>query len=116
MESIWEDMKESDIPVVFWGYCSKRLAGINNLTARNVFQLEEINAHFYITGEDGDISDLYQLNLYEWCYYLDHTVGFPIQREILGRVLDPAKGKGNEMAQWILTKMDVLSHVVMLYH
>ena len=27
---------------------------------------------------------------------------FPFNREVLGRVLGPAKGEGNEMAQWIL--------------
>ena len=34
--------------------------------------------------------------------YREHTAGFPLQRETLGRVLGPAKGEGNEVAQWIL--------------
>ena len=35
-------------------------------------------------------------------YYRDKGAGFPFLREVLGRVLGPAKGQGNEMAQWIL--------------
>ena len=40
--------------------------------------------------------------LYEWCYYHEQTAAFPHNREVLGRVLAPARGEGNEMAQWVL--------------
>ena len=97
-------MKDSDCPLVFWDYCAERRARINNLTARKMFQLDGRNAHFSITGEYGDISNHCQFSWYAWCYYREHNAGFPLQREILGRVLGPAKGKGkgNEMAQRIL--------------
>jgi hypothetical protein len=36
---------------------------------------------------------------YEWCYYREHTATFPNQQEVLGRVLGPARGEGNEMCQ-----------------
>ena len=39
---------------------------------------------------------------YDWCYFRDGAAKFPFNKEILGRVLGPAKGEGNEMAQWIL--------------
>eukprot|EP00957_Ditylum_brightwellii_P153292 11666384-Ditylum_brightwellii.AAC.1 len=29
-------------------------------------------------------------------------MSFPFNKEILGRILGPAKGEGNEMAQWVL--------------
>eukprot|EP00957_Ditylum_brightwellii_P164901 12554949-Ditylum_brightwellii.AAC.1 len=29
-------------------------------------------------------------------------MSFPFNKEILGRVLGPAKGAGNKMAQWVL--------------
>ena len=48
------------------------------------------------------MSNLCQFYWYEWCYYREHTAGFPLQREVLGRDLGPSKGEGNEMAQWIL--------------
>ena len=101
-EAVRKDIKESDCPLVFWDYCCERRARINNMTASKLFQLEGRNAHFSVTGEDGDISNLCRFAWYEWCYYRDHTAGFPLQREILGRVLGPANGEGNEMAQWIL--------------
>ena len=84
------------------GLLCRATSSINNLTAKNLFQLEGRNAHFSVTGEEGDISNLCQFEWYEWCYYRDHTGKFPFPREILGRVLGPAKGEGNEMAQWIL--------------
>ena len=54
------------------------------------------------TGDEGDISDLCQYAWYEWCYFRDQTAAFPNNKEVLGRVLGPARGAGNEMAQWIL--------------
>ena len=101
-EAVRKDMKFSDCPLAFWCYCFERRARINNLTARDLFQLEGRNAHFSVTGEEGDISNLCQFNWYEWCYYRENTAKFPFNREILGRVLGPAKGEGNEMAQWVL--------------
>jgi hypothetical protein len=39
---------------------------------------------------------------YDWCYFREQKQNFPFNREVLGQVLGPAKGEGNEMAQWIL--------------
>ena len=95
-------MKESDCPLAFWDYCVERRARINNLTPRNLFQLHGSNAHTALTGEEGDISSLCQYSFYEWVYYRANREKFPFNREVLGRVLGPARGEGNEMAQWIL--------------
>ena len=43
-----------------------------------------------------------QFAWYEWCYFWEHTARFPHNQEVLGRVLGPARGEGNEMAQWVL--------------
>ena len=43
-----------------------------------------------------------QYGWYEWCYFRDQTTAFPNNNKVLGRVLGPARGAGNEMAQWIL--------------
>ena len=101
-ESTRKDMKASDCPLVFWDYCMERRARVNNLTAKNLFQLEGQTPHFTVTGEEGDISNLCQYDWYQWCYYREQGAAFPMHREVLGRVLGPAKGEGNEMAQWIL--------------
>jgi hypothetical protein len=75
---------------------------INDLTTRNLFQLHGTNPYTVLTGSEGDISNLCQFGWYEWCYYRENTNKFPFNKEVLGRVLGPAKGEGNEMAQWIL--------------
>ena len=98
-EAVRKDLRDSNCPLLFWDYCCERRARINNLTSRDLFQLEGRNAHFSITGEEGDISNLCQFSWYEWCYYREHIAGFPLQREVLGRVLGPSKGEGNKMAQ-----------------
>ena len=92
----------SNSPLWFWDYCVEWRARINNLTAKNVFRLHGSTPHMLTTGDEGDISNLCQYEWYEWCYFRDQTAAFPNNKEVLGRVLRPASGPGNEMAQWIL--------------
>ena len=93
-----KDMKEAGCPLSFWIYCIERRARINNLTAKDLFQLEGRNPQYSITGEEGDNSNLCHFRFYEWCYFFDIGTTFPNSKEILGRVLSPATGEGNEMA------------------
>ena len=95
-------MKESNCPLVLWDYCVERRAWINNLTANNLFQLHGTNAYTDLTGEEGDISNLSQYKWYEKCYFREQKGKFPFNREVLGRVLGPVRGEGNEMALWII--------------
>ena len=55
-----------------------------------------------IFGEQGDISNLCQFRWYDWCYFRDLKALFPHNQEVLGRVLGPAQGEGNELSQWVL--------------
>jgi hypothetical protein len=80
----------------------ERRARINNVTAKSLFQLHGSNAHTATLHEEADISNIARYGWYEWCFYRDHTAPFPHSREVLGRVLGPARGAGNEMCQWIL--------------
>ena len=93
-EAVRKDMNKTDSPIVSWDHCVERRARINNLTARNLFSLQGQNAHFTVTGEEGDISNLCKFGWYDWCHFRDHN-SFPMNREILGRVLGPARGEGN---------------------
>ena len=95
-------MLESNSPMTLWDYCVEQWARINNLTAKDNFKLHGTTRHTATMAEEGDISSLCQFCWYEWCYYHEHTVAFPHNREVLGRVLGPAHGEGNEMAQWAL--------------
>ena len=101
-EAVRKDMKESNCPLPFWDYCVSRRVRINNLISKDRFNLHGTNAHTELTGETGDISNLCTFKWYDWCYFRENKALFPFNREILGRVLGPAKGEGNEMAQWVL--------------
>ena len=57
-EAVRKDMKESDSPIGLWDCCLESRARINNLTAQNLFSLHGHNAHFTVTGDEGDISSL----------------------------------------------------------
>ena len=95
-------MHETNSPLCLWDYCVERRARINNLTAKDAFKLHGSTPHTVATGDEGNISNLCQYGRYEWCYFRDQTAAFPNNKEVLGRVLGPARGAGNEMAQWIL--------------
>jgi hypothetical protein len=92
-------LKESDCPLAFWDYCVERRALINNLTTKSLFTLHGSTPHTALTGEDGDISNLCQYKWYDCCYFCEQKQHFPYNGEVLGRILGPAKGKGNKMAQ-----------------
>ena len=49
-EAIRKYMQESDSPLVIGDYCAKRRAIINNLTARNLFQLQGQNTTMETLG------------------------------------------------------------------
>ena len=70
-EAVRKDMKEAGSTLPLWDYCVERRARINNLVAKDIFQLHGQNAHFHTTGEEGDISNLCQFGWYEWCYFRD---------------------------------------------
>ena len=101
-ESVRKDMRESNCPLVLWDYCAERRARIHNLTSKSLFQLQGQNPHSATLGDEGDISNLCTYEWYEWCYYREGKSKFPYPKEMLGRVLGPAKNAGNEMAQWVL--------------
>ena len=62
-------------------------------------------------SEQGDISNLCQFRWYDWCYFRDHKAPFPHNQEVLGRVLGPARGEGNELSQWVLkSNRNVVPH------
>ena len=107
-EAVCKDMKYSDSLLKFWDYCAERRVLINNLTSKNLFQLNGANANLKIVGDPGDISNLCSLGWFEWCYYSDRNE-FPYQEEKLGRCLGLSANYLNEMAQWILKDTMVIT-------
>ena len=81
----------------------ERRARLHDLIASSLFQVHGSNPLIAELNETGDISNLCQFAFYEWIYYRDHNAVFPHDKERLGRCLGPARGEGNEMAQWVIT-------------
>ena len=75
--AVQKDMKESNCPLLFWDYCVERRVRINNLTAKDRFNLHGLNAYTTLTGEEADISNLCKYGWYEWCYYREKGNSFP---------------------------------------
>ena len=101
-EAVRKDMMSSNCPLAFWDYCVERRARINNMTPKRIFKLHGTNPHTALLGEEGDISNISEYGFYDWCVFREQGASFPFSKEVLGRVLGPANGEGNEMAQWIL--------------
>ena len=95
-------MTDSERPLAFWDYCVERRTQIKKLITNINFSLHGDNAYAPLTVKEGDISNLCQYKWYNWCYYREHKVRFPLNREVLEQVLGPTMGAGNYMAQWIL--------------
>ena len=102
MESVRKYMKKYDCPLPLWYYCLEIRVSIYNLTKKGQFNLHGRNAHTNMLGETGDISNLCTYKWYEWCYFGENKDSFPLNIEILGLIVRPAKEEGNEMAQWVL--------------
>eukprot|EP00957_Ditylum_brightwellii_P126095 9612311-Ditylum_brightwellii.AAC.1 len=58
--------------------------------------------HTALTGEEIYLSNLCTFEWYEWCYFREQKMSFPFNKEVLGCILGPTKGEGNEMAQWVM--------------
>ena len=103
-QAVRKDIRFYHSPLVIWDYAAERRADIMSLTARDMFQLQARNPHTATFGEEGDILHLCQFAWYEWFYLYDDSsyARFQFLKAMLGRVLGPAKNKGNEMTQWCL--------------
>ena len=100
--SVRSTMRKCFCPLVLWDYCLEWHARINNMTAKNLFQLKSQTPFFTVHGREGDISNLAMFSFYDWVYFKDNTEAFPMCDEILGRYLGPTEDVGSEMTSWIL--------------
>ena len=101
-QAIRDALHETNCPMKLWDYCAEYKAKVNNATAKNLFQLQSRTPYQSVYKSEPDISNLCQFAFYDWCYYREETAKFPFPSKVLGRILGPSEGFGNEMAQWIL--------------
>ena len=90
--SIIKDIQSTNCTMRLWDYCVDRREKINIFTPRNLFQLNG-NTHTVATHcAQGDISNIFRFGCFNWCYFQEEgKVEFPLQNELLGRVLGPMK-------------------------
>eukprot|EP00957_Ditylum_brightwellii_P002111 162777-Ditylum_brightwellii.AAC.1 len=69
----------SDCPLALWDYSVEQRAQINILTAKDSFKLNGTTPHTALQRTENEL---------------------PFNKEVLGHVLGPTKGEGNEVAQW----------------
>ena len=67
-EVVCKDMREANLPLVFWDYCLKCCVRIYNLTVLDHHKVHGNNPYTAMTGEEGDISSVSQYGWYQWCY------------------------------------------------
>ena len=94
-EDFCKDMKESNCTIVIWDYCVERRSRINNLTAKDLFQLHGYNAYTATFSVKVCVSKICRFGWNEWCYYCEQTNKFPLNQEVLVFVLLPARGESN---------------------
>jgi len=97
-------MKKAASPMKLWCYCNEWYAKVNNVLAKDTYQLHGQTPYFKATGIAADISSLCEFEWYEWIYFRDHASKFPYAKERLGRYLGPADHAGTMMSKWILNE------------
>ena len=101
-------MKEANCPLHFWDFCLERRVRIYNLTSHDHIKVRGSNPDTETFDDQGDIFNLCQFRWYDWCYIWDHKAPFPHNQEVLGHVLGPARGEGNNYPSGSLSLMAML--------
>ena len=103
-EAIRQDLLESSIILVVWDYCAEWRARIHNLTARDKFDMSDMNPFIRVTGDVADILNICVHKFYDIVQYREQKVGFPFPKSKLGQLLGPCCNNGNEMTMNIMTE------------
>jgi hypothetical protein len=87
----------SGCPKRLWDDCMELESFIRSHTALDIWQLQGQVPQTFMTGQTADISQFYELEWYEWCFYHDSAIKFPNNKFRLGRWLGPAIDVGPAM-------------------
>ena len=73
-------MKEYDCTINFWDYFVEICARINNMTAKQIFQMYGYKAHTQLNEDEGDVSNLCWFKWCNWCYFCDIIQELPLNK------------------------------------
>lgn len=95
-------LTESGASKRVWDDCMEYAALVRSHTALDIWQLEGQVPQTLMTGQTADISQLFEIGWYEWCFYHDSAIKFPEDKLRLGRYLGPAIDVGPAMTAKVL--------------
>ena len=75
---------------------------MHNLTAKDKFDMLNVNPFTHVTGDVADISNMCIHKFYDMVKFREQKAGFPLPQERFGRFLGSYGNNGNEMAMNIL--------------
>ena len=101
----------SGCPKVVWDDCMELQSLIRSHTALDIWQLQGQVPQTLMTGQTADISQLFELEWYEWVMYHDSAISFPEDKYNLGRWLGPSIDIGPMMTGKVLKSNGNTRHV-----
>ena len=83
-EAICQDLLESNTPLVVQDYCADWRARVHNLTARDKFDMSNMNPFTPVAGDVADILNTCVYKFYDMVQYLEQKADFPFPKSKLG--------------------------------
>ena len=77
---------------------------VHNLTARDKFDMSDMNPFTRVIGDVTDISNMYIHKFYDMVRYWEQKAGFPFLKSKFGQVLGPCCNNGNQITIYIITE------------
>ena len=78
-------MLKSRSPKRLWDDCVELASYVCSHTAHNIYCLNGETPENIMSGETSDISQVFELEWYEWIMFRDSEVSFPEDKMVLGR-------------------------------
>lgn len=95
-------MIKTATPKPLWDHCIKLEGQIRSHTALDIYHMEAQVPETIMSGQTGDISNLYKFKWFQWVMYYQPIAKYPEDRMFLGRWLGPAIDVGSVMTYKIL--------------
>ena len=98
--------KRMGVPKPLWDYLATYVADTHSRTAHPIWNLHGRTPYEITVGETPDISEWFEYEFYEPCWYLDKA-DFPDTKMKLGRWLGVAHQVGQAMVYYVIPKSGV---------
>ena len=103
-------MLKARSPKILWDYCVELESYVRSHTAHNIYCLNGETPEAIMSGETLDISQIFELEWYEWIMFRDLAVSFTEDNMIPGRYLGISIDIGTAMTVKILKSNGEVVH------